>query len=175
MILTTYSGLRSLKTSTPSHVPATPSSSADQQLPTTKLAMAGSNQLSLETPQNKAGASILLYESYSRPNLLIIILILQVTARTKGKDPSSHMSTSDTIMLTCGCASSSAVTGACRIGVPLQSAGSPEHIYQPAQYLHDSVKKKVKSNEKYTGAHGRNHGQRNTNSGSNHHRLHTSP
>ncbi|KAL5506975.1 NDUFS7 [Sanghuangporus vaninii] len=49
-------GLRSLKTSASAQVSSTPSTSAgtQSQLPVTKVALQGSNQLSLETPQNKA-------------------------------------------------------------------------------------------------------------------------
>ncbi|EJD03363.1 NADH-quinone oxidoreductase [Fomitiporia mediterranea MF3/22] len=47
-------GLRSLKTSAPAQISSSPPALVDPQLPTTKLAMRGSNQLSLETPQNKA-------------------------------------------------------------------------------------------------------------------------
>lgn len=50
--------IRSLKTSAPAQVASTASTSAEQNLPITRQAMAGSNQLSLETPQNKAGTSV---------------------------------------------------------------------------------------------------------------------
>ena len=55
LMMICFADARTVKTSAPLNISPSPSTSAEQSLPPTRIAMRGSNQLSLETPQNKAG------------------------------------------------------------------------------------------------------------------------